>query len=71
MRSAGRGPDFRDRERKFLASPNAVEECEATGIAPAKSPPADFWRVRAEMVLDTFERCFQWKKPAVSAGIQR
>lgn len=63
MPSAGHSPDFRDRERRFLASPRAIEEAGAIGIGPSKGSPVDFWRVRAEMFLDTFERYFQWKKP--------
>ena len=63
MPSSGHNPDFRERERKFLASPPAVEEAAALGIAPSGGSPADFWRVRAEMFLDTFERYFEWKAP--------
>ncbi len=63
MPSSGHSPDFKDRERKFQASPRAVEEAAALGIAPSAGSPRDFWRVRAEMFLDTFERYFEWKKP--------
>ena len=35
----------------------------AIGIEPKAGSPSDFWRVRAEMFLDTFERYFEWKTP--------
>ncbi len=63
MPSAGHNPDFRARERQFVPSPQAAEQASAIGIAPAAGSPPDFWRVRAEMFLDTFERYFEWKKP--------
>ncbi len=63
MPSAGHNPGFRERERKFVASPAAVEEAAAIGIEPKAGSPSDFWRVRAEMFLDTFERYFEWKTP--------
>ena len=63
MPSAGHNADFRARERQFLASPPAIEEAKALGITPGAGSPPDFWRVRAEMFLDTFERYFQWKQP--------
>ena len=63
MPSAGHNPDFRARERNFVASPTAVEEARALGVAPGGSSAVDYWRVPAEMFLDTFERYFQWKRP--------
>lgn len=62
MPSAGHNADFRARERQFLASPAAIEEAKQLGIAPGPNAPIDYWRVRAETFLDTFERNFQWKK---------
>lgn len=63
MPSGGHNPDFKERERRFLASPAAVAEAAALGVAPTAGSPADYWRVRAEMFLDCFHRYFQWKKP--------
>lgn len=63
MPSAGHNADFRARERNFVASPAAVEEARALGIEPGTGSSPDFWRVRSEMFLDTFERYFQWKRP--------
>jgi superfamily II DNA or RNA helicase len=66
MPSAGHNADFRARERNFVASPKAAEEARALGIEPARGSTVDFWRVRAEMFLDTFERYFQWTRPGTS-----
>lgn len=63
MPSAGHNADFRARERQFLASPRAIEEARALGIAPTAGSTVDYWRVRAEIFLDTFERRFEWRKP--------
>lgn len=69
MPSAGHNADFRARERNFAASPKAAEEAKVLGIAPATMSAVDFWRVRSEMFLDTFERYFQWKKPGTTMGM--
>lgn len=61
--TAGHNADFRARERNFVASPAAVEEARALGTEPGAGSAPDFWRVRSEMFLDTFERYFQWKRP--------
>lgn len=66
MPSAGHNADFRARERNFVASPKAVEEARALGVVPGTASAVDYWRVRAEMFLDTFERYFQWKRPGTS-----
>lgn len=66
MPSAGHNADFRARERNFTASPKAAEEANALGITPTSASAIDFWRVRSEMFLDTFERYFQWKAPGTS-----
>lgn len=69
MPSAGHNPDFRARERQFLASPHAIEEAKAIGIAPGTGSPPDFWRVKAEQFLDTFERYFEWKQPGARMAL--
>lgn len=69
MPSAGHNADFRARERNFIASPTAIEEARTLGIAPGTASAVDYWRVRAEMFLDTFERYFQWKKPGSAMGM--
>ena len=66
MPSAGHSADFRARERNFSASPVAVAEAKTLGLVPGPGSAVDYWRVRAEMFLDTFERYFQWKKPGSS-----
>ena len=66
MPSAGHNPDFRERERRFMASPLAIEEAKALGIVPTPGSPPDYWRVRAEMFLDTFERYFAWREPGTA-----
>jgi hypothetical protein len=67
--SAGHNADFRARERQFLASPSAREEAQALGLVPGPSAAVDYWRVRAEMFLDTFERYFQWKQPGTAMAM--
>ena len=47
----------------FVPSPQATEEAKALGLTPVGSSAIDYWRVRAEMFLDTFERYFAWKHP--------
>jgi len=63
MPSAGHNAAFRARERGFVPSARAIEEAKALGLTPVGSSAVDYWRVRAEMFLDTFERYFQWKQP--------
>ncbi|RYG18667.1 hypothetical protein EON82_22345, partial [bacterium] len=53
MPSAGHNADFRARERAFTASARAIEEAREFKIAPAAGSTIDFWRVRADMFLDT------------------
>ena len=66
FRNPGKLQDFRARERNFSASPVAVAEAKTLGLVPGPGSAVDYWRVRAEMFLDTFERYFQWKKPGSS-----
>lgn len=67
MPSAGHNRDFRARERGFQPSPEAIEEAAARGIKPAAVP--DFWRVRADMFLDTFQRYYSHKRPGTAMGL--
>ena len=69
MPSAGHDADFRARERNFVPSPQALEEANALGLVPGTGSAVDYWRVRAEMFLDTFERYFQWKRPDASTNL--
>lgn len=69
MPSAGHDADFRARERNFVPSPKALEEANALGLVPGAGSAVDYWRVRAEMFLDTFERYFQWKRPNTSMDL--
>jgi hypothetical protein len=64
MPSAGHNASFRARERGFVPSATAIEEARALGLVPSSASAVDFWRVRAEMFLDTFERYFEWKRPS-------
>ena len=67
--SAGHNATFRTRERAFVPSAEAVIEAKGLGLAPTATSATDYWRVRAEMFLDTFERYFQWKRPGSSMGM--
>jgi superfamily II DNA or RNA helicase len=56
MPSAGHNRDFRDRERRFIPSPEAVAEAKRDGHVPGTSK--DAWRVIADQFLDTFAEHF-------------
>jgi hypothetical protein len=58
MPSAGHNRDFRLRERGYVPSSDAVADAERRRIAPSSNASADFWRVRADMFLDTFHRFY-------------
>ncbi len=57
MPSAGHNAEFRERERRFVPSPTAVEGARAKGILPGSTP--DAWRVQGDIFLDTLERHFR------------
>jgi superfamily II DNA or RNA helicase len=63
MPSAGHNRDFRARERSYAPSVEAREDATKRGIKPGPNAGPDFWRVRADMFLDTFERYYAHKKP--------
>ncbi len=63
MPSAGHNPDFRQRERAYSPSLDALEDARKRGIKPGPNAGADFWRVRADMFFDTFQRYYAHKKP--------
>lgn len=63
MPSAGHNAAFRARERGFVPSATAIDEARPLGLVPTSASAVDYWRVRAEMFLDTFERYFEWKRP--------
>lgn len=69
MPSAGHNRDYRARERSFTPSPEAIEEAALRGIKPTTKSPPDFWRVRADMYLDTFNRYYVHKKPGTLMGL--
>jgi len=54
MPSAGHNRDFRARERLFQPSSEAQRDAQERGIKVGSS--IDFWRVRADMFLDTFRK---------------
>jgi len=66
MPSAGHNRDFRLRERSYAPSPEALEDAAKRGIAPGANASADFWRVRADMFFDTFERYYGFKAPGTT-----
>lgn len=63
MPSAGHNRDFRQRERAFCPSDEATADAASRGIRPGPNAGPDYWRVRADMFLDTFERTFAPGKP--------
>lgn len=66
MPSAGHNRDFRLRERGYSPSPAALEDAAARGITPHRNAAPDFWRVRAEMFFDSFEKHYVFKDPRVT-----
>ncbi len=69
MPSSGHNPDFRLRERGFEPSVAAVEEAAKLGIVRGAKSSADFWRVRADNFLDTFQRYYAHKKPGAAMNM--
>ena len=69
MPSAGHNRDFRARERSYSPSIDALEDAAKRGVKPGPNASADFWRVRADMFFDTFERYFAPKKPGTGMDL--
>ncbi|XXY23159.1 DEAD/DEAH box helicase [Sorangium sp. So ce216] len=61
MPSAGHNKDFRQRERAFQPSLEAVDDATKRGVKASTAP--EFWRARAEMFLDTFHRYYAKGRP--------
>lgn len=68
MPSAGHNRDFRLRERGYSPSPDALKDAAKRGVALGPNASPDFWRVRADMFLDTFDRYYAHKKPGTTMG---
>lgn len=66
MPSAGHNRDFRQRERAFQPSPEAVDDAKRRGIVASAGAPPDYWRARADMFLDSFTRYFAQARPGTS-----
>jgi len=69
MPSAGHNPDFRARERGYFPSVEARKDAAGRGIKPGPSASPDFWRVRADMFFDTFQRSFAVDRPRASVDL--
>jgi superfamily II DNA or RNA helicase len=69
MPSAGHNRDFRQRERSYSPSVDAFEDATKRGIKPGPNAGADFWRVRADMFFDTFERYYAHRKPGAGMDL--
>jgi ATP-dependent helicase IRC3 len=69
MPSAGHNRDFRQRERSYAPSVEALEDATKRGIKPGPRAGADFWRVRADMFFDTFARYYAHKKPGAEMDL--
>jgi hypothetical protein len=69
MPSAGHNRDFRARERGFIPSAEAVDDAVRLGVIPGSKSPPDFWRVRADMFLDSFNRFYVHKRPGTTMTI--
>ena len=69
MPSAGHNRDFRGRERSYAPSVEALEDATKRGVKPGRNAGPDFWRVRAEMFFDTFERYYADKKPGTAMDL--
>jgi ATP-dependent helicase IRC3 len=69
MPSAGHNRDFRARERAYVPSVGALEDATKRGVKPGRNAGPDFWRVRADMFFDTFERYYAAKKPGRSMDL--
>lgn len=69
MPSAGHNRDFRQRERAYSPSLDALEDAAKRGIKPGPSAGPDFWRVRADMFFDTFQRYYTHKKPGTAMDL--
>jgi hypothetical protein len=54
MPNAGHNPDFRERERRFVPSQQAIDEATRLGMRSGNRP--DAWRVLADQFLDTLNQ---------------
>lgn len=61
MPSAGHNRDFRARERLFQPSSEALQDAKHRGVKVGAA--LDFWRVRADMFLDTFQKKWAMAEP--------
>ena len=66
MPSAGHNREFRQRERAYSPSVEALEDAKKRGVKPGPNAGPDFWRVRADMFFDTFQRYYAHKRPGTS-----
>ncbi len=69
MPSAGHNRDFRQRERAYAPSLDALEDAQRRGVKPGPNASPDFWRVRADMFFDTFTRYYAHKKPGTGMDL--
>ncbi len=69
MPSSGHNRDFRQREQGYVPSVEATEDAARRGIKPGANPARDYWRVRGDTFLDTFQRYYAHKKPGSTMGM--
>lgn len=67
--SAGHNRDFRQRERAYSPSLEALDDARKRGIKPGRNATPDFWRVRADMFFDTFQRYFTHDAPGIQMAL--
>lgn len=65
MPHAGHNADFRQRERKFRPSADAVKDATDRGFRPGTTP--DAWRVLADQFFDTFCNRYLLERPALAS----
>jgi superfamily II DNA or RNA helicase len=63
MPGADHNRDFKRREHLFVPSVDAIADATRRGIKPGPNGGMDFWRVRGDMFLDTFNRYFARERP--------
>ena len=67
--SAGHNREFRIRERGYTPSSEALADAANREIQPGPNSTSDFWRVRADMFFDTFNRYYSFKRTGTTMGL--
>jgi superfamily II DNA or RNA helicase len=69
MPSAGHNRDYRERERGYTPSAEALEDAERRGIRPGANAGPTFWYVTADRFLGTFDRYYLHKAPGTTMEV--